>query len=208
MKITEFNLPNLIKGVTLKPDDTEETRVYRDFHITDNSHQGVVYFICVDDEIFKVGGSKCDFKKLVGQYLMNLESRGEPQSTRFSIYLMILYLLNNGHRVDFYYIKVPYYNVELLDIITGEPSIVQVNDYHAYESAYLFLVTRHDGTPPWNAFESAKKLPAELRALHRQYRRNVDNHEVNLFDYDQFFQTNYNFLDSSTTGTLAGFMEA
>ena len=196
MKITQFNNPDLIHGVSLTP-DTSPTMINRDYHIGVDKHPGVVYFICVDDEIYKVGGSGAHFKDLVSQYLLNLRKRAMPQFTRFPIYLMMLHLINQGHKVEFYYIRVPEYKVEVTDLTTGQPRMVRVNDFQAYESAYLKMVTEMDGSiPPWNKSESGGSFDPELRTLWENRDMRVKTNQSVLFDYDQFFQTKYNFLDS------------
>ena len=197
MKITDFNNPDLIHAVTLYADDNEDTKIYRDWHLHRSfkntigdddliDHEGIVYFICVDDEIVKVGGSTDSIKGLLGQYIMNLEAKGNPMFTRFPIYLMMLELLCNNSRIDYYYIPVQPYTIVLKNLVNGKPVAVQATDFHGFETGYIQHVMDLCGSvPAWNVAEGADAFSGELRQLWETRREQLAGHGP-MFDYAKF----------------------
>ena len=205
MKITQFSHPDLIHAVTLYPDSTETTQIHRYWHLVNGikdttgddellDHSGVVYFICIDDEIVKVGGSTDNIKGLLGQYIMNLKSKGDPMFTRFPIYLMMLYLLCQGHRIDFYYIPVTPYKIVLKDLVTGLPVEVMATDFHGFETGYIQHVADTCGSIPiWNMAENGNSFDPELRDLWEARRLTLAD-DGDQFDYNSFLNREWNFL--------------
>ena len=194
MKVTEFKNQNLIHACTLYPDSTEDTLIHRFYHIEQDKHEGVVYFICVDDEVFKVGGSTDSIKGLLSQYLMNLNSKGDPMFTRFPIYLMMLYLLCEGHRIDFYYIQVQPYTILLPDLRTGEMMEVISQDFHGFETGYITMVQEITGSIPiWNMAENGNSFDPNLRILWEDRKSRLSD-SSSLFDYHKFLHQDWNFL--------------
>ena len=205
MKITEFSHPDLVQAVTLYPDSNETTLIHRYWHLMNGSinttgddelidHDGIVYFICVDDEIVKVGGTTDNIKGLLGQYILNLRSKSDPMFTRFPIYLMMLYLLCEGHRIDFYYIPVKPYTINLKDLVTGLPVEVIATDFHGFETGYIQHVADVCGSIPiWNMAENGNSFDPELRDIWETRRLNLAN-DGNQFDYDSYLSRQWNFL--------------
>ena len=194
MKITEFNNSHLIHAVTLEYDETSPTKVRRNWHIKKDRAPGVVYFICIDDEIVKVGGSTQHIKSLVGQYCMNLESKAEPMFTRFPIYLMMLWLLSRGHRVDYYYMNVLPYKIQVPDLLTDEMVEVVATDFHGFETGCIQHVVDINGSvPQWNIAEGDHQFDPQLRVL-------FDDRVLNGgFKYDEFLSQEWEFVKLSTT---------
>jgi hypothetical protein len=121
---------------------------------------------------------------------MNLSSKGDPQFTRFPIYLMMLYLLCEGNRVDFYYIPVQPYYIELKDLVSGLPTKVLATDFHGFETGYIQHVTDLCGSiPVWNMAESGNSFDNDLRKLWEERKGKLSVVGSNLFDYRKFFDT-------------------
>lgn len=195
MKITEFNNPHLIHAATLKYDESSPSLIDRDWHIGVDRNPGVVYFITVNDEIYKVGGSTQHIKSLVSQYILNLTSKAEPQFTRFPIYLMMVWLLSRGYRIDYYYMNVVPYKIHIPNMLTGGTVEVIVNDFHGFETGCIQHVTDINGdVPKWNIAESDYCFNEGLRVLFENRLLKVKTNQSELFDYDEFLSTEWNFL--------------
>ena len=202
MKITRFQNPNLVHAVTLFADDNEDTKIHRFWHLDRGvkdtigddeilDHEGIVYFITVNDEIVKMGGSTDNIKGLVGQYVMNLNAKGDPMFTRFPIYLMMLDLLCDGHRIDYYFIPVEPYWITINDLLTGKPRKVLADDFHGFEAAYIQHVIDLCGTVPlWNVAEGSSSFPEYLRRLWEDRRGRLQSTD-DIFDYDAFLNRDY-----------------
>lgn len=107
MNINSIRHSGLHHACTLHLDAGKGCQIRREWHKGfPKKHEGIVYFIVVDGDIVKIGGSSCTINKLVGQYLINLESKADPKENRFCIHLMMLEQLRAGHWVDFYFIPV------------------------------------------------------------------------------------------------------
>ena len=194
MKITEFNHPELVHAVTMYPDDSHKTKIHRDWHISTDHHEGVVYFITVNDEIVKVGGSTQSIKSLVAQYCLNLEGKADPMFTRFPIYLMMLDLLCSGHRIDYYYIQVKPYTIMLPDLVTGDLIPVIANDFHGFETGYIQMVNDITGEiPVWNMAENGNSFSPELKLIWEQRREGLKEDGPH-FDYQSFLSHQWSFL--------------
>ena len=201
MKITQFNNPDLIHACTLAFDFWSPSFIDRQYHIKKDHHKGIVYFICVDDVIYKVGGSTDHIKNLIGQYCLNLNSKADPKTNRFSIGLMMAYLLKEGHKVDFYYIKVQPYVIKLRDMVSGEMVEVVADDFHGFETGYIQHVIDLVGhCPIWNIAEGDHKFVPQLKELYDERLALLNSGDCDpdkLFDYKSFFNKEWVFeMDS------------
>ena len=194
MKITEFQSPDLIKVVTLYPNDLEPTKMTKFYHIDEpDHHEGVVYFITVDDEIVKVGGSQNTIKQLIGQYCLNL-GKADPQFNRFPIYLMILDLLCKGHTVSFYYTRVQPYTIVLPSLINGKPNAITTTAFEGFETGYINMVKELNGDYPiWNSHESGNSFDDKLRKLWLDRKAGLSNDGLH-FDYQSYLNREWNFI--------------
>ena len=192
MKITEISNPNIIHGVTLvyEPKSAHKVkRIWADNGKDSKSHKGIVYFISVNDEIVKIGGSSNNIGGLISQYLINLSSKAEPRENRFCLYLKILRHLINGDVVKYHYLPI-YDMTTYCEGMFNETLTATHREFRIVESRLIDQYkTIHDGEVPiWNNSEGTIGWESSLIKL-------FDDRELALksgvthWDYDKYVKT-------------------
>ena len=107
----------------------------------------------MNGEIVKIGGSSTTIGKLIGQYLINLESKAEPRENRFCLHLRILSHLVRGDVVKYHFIPVQ-------DMVTycegmfGETLTANHREFRIVESRLIEQFVMSEGSvPSWNNSE-------------------------------------------------------
>ena len=113
--------------------------------------KSTVYFIVVNDEVYKIGGSgdKSGIKGTLGWYVkVNTSS---PGSNRYIVNNLIHKELEKGNTVDFYAVCIPPVVVEA-SFLGGRKKMVSLVDHKKYESMWIkdFIEANNGKCPIWN----------------------------------------------------------
>ena len=123
-----------------------------------------VYFIVVDGEIVKIGGSNCKdgIKGTISPYLSG--NSGRPSDRTFGINYLIQKRLREGSEVEFYYQWAP--NVPArTPLLWGSETLESSLTYKTMEEGCLKQYLSHTGGvyPQWNFQEAGREWPKEIR---------------------------------------------
>ena len=187
MNIKELTHSQLMMGVELSYDETKAHRISRKWgEDIDKKHQGIVYFITVNDEIVKIGGSSSTIGKLVGQYLINMESKAEPRENRFCLHLRILSHLYRGDVVRYYYIPVQDMETRLEGMF-GEMLTAHHREFRIVESRLIEQYQIRNGdVPAWNNTEGKIGWSEEIISLFDNREMRLKSGESEFFSYDDY----------------------
>jgi hypothetical protein len=187
MNISSITHSQLMMGVELKYDENSAHRCRRVWgKDIDKKHQGIVYFITVNDEIVKIGGSSSTIGKLVAQYLINLESKAEPRENRFCLHLRILSHLIKGDVVKYYYIPVQDM-VTHLEGMFGEMLTAHHREFRIVESRLIEQYKiMNDSVPAWNNTEGKIGWSEEIIAIFDKREMAMKNGDDDFFSYDEY----------------------
>ena len=189
MNISKVTHSQLMMGVELSYDDSKCHRIGRQWgKDIDKKHEGIVYFITVNDEIVKIGGSSSTIGKLVGQYIINMESKAEPRENRFCLHLRILSHLYRGDVVRYYYIPVQDMETRLEGMF-GEVLTAHHREFRIVESRLIeqYKVLNGD-VPAWNNTEGKIGWSEEIIELFDSREMAMKNDEINFFNYDNYIK--------------------
>jgi hypothetical protein len=123
-----------------------------------------VYFIVVDEEIFKIGGSNCKggIKGTISPYLSG--NSGRPSDRTFGINYLIQKRLSEGSKVEFYCQWVP--NIKInTPLLFGSETLESPLTYKTMEEGCLKQYLSHTGGeyPIWNFQEAGRAWPREIQ---------------------------------------------
>ena len=190
MNISELSHSQLMMGVELKYDESKCHRIGREWGKNiDKKHQGIVYFITVNDEIVKIGGSSGTIGKLVSQYLINLESKAEPRENRFCLHLRILSHLIQGDVVKYYYIPVQDMETRLEGMF-GELLTAHHREFRIVESRLIEQYkVRVGNVPAWNNTEGKIGWSEEIINIFDKREIGLKSGDVDYFNYDDYVKS-------------------
>lgn len=192
MNISEVTHSQLVEAVTLEYDEKSPNFIRRagNWKNTDikdaKRHQGIVYFITINDEIVKIGGSSGNISQLVSQYILNLRSKGEPRENRFCLYLRILSHIVAGDVVKYHFIPVESMFCQF-EGLTGKTIHAYHKEFRIIESALIGqYYDIHGRVPIWNNSEGKIGWPEELIALFDKREYALKSGDNDIFDYEEF----------------------
>ena len=190
MNIQKITHSQLTEAVTLVYDEKAPCRIRRSGvygpKMNHRHHKGIVYFISINDEIVKIGGSSTDIGSLISQYMINLESKAEPRENRFCIHLKMLNRLYHGHVIKFHFIPVMDMMTQLQGMF-GETLTTHHREFRIVESRLIEQFTTVTGAvPAWNNSEGSIGWEEELIEVFdkREMGLKVGNKE--FFSYNNY----------------------
>lgn len=200
MNINEITHSRLTEAVTLKYDEGSPCFIRRggNWHNKDlkeiKRHKGIVYFISVNDEIVKIGGSSGTIGQLISQYLINLESKAEPRENRFCLHLKILAHLYRGDRVKYHFIPVQEMKCEFEGLF-GQSSQTYHREFRIIESSLICQFEENEGhCPIWNNTEGKIGWSEEIIKLFDDREYSLKSGDDDFFSYDDFIANNCNMV--------------
>lgn len=136
-----------------------------------NRHLSIVYFICVDDVIFKIGqtSGKDGIKGCMNFYCS--AGQDDPGPNRFTINALIREKLKAGNEVSVYIkfiepITIPVPGIDKVHQMSVPISAKCLEEVHLQDYRQIM------GTnPPWNFQESGVSVPAHINEQFAKYRR-------------------------------------
>lgn len=135
-----------------------------------NKHVSLVYILCVNGEIYKIGQSstKSGIQGCMNFYLN--AGQDDPGINRFAINWFMRQKLEDGNKVEVYMIYMEPIVIEVPGLFKSEQVVVPVSakgieenclsQYNAIEGCY----------PKWNYQETGVALPAEIHEAFGQYK--------------------------------------
>ena len=194
MNISDITHSQLTEAVTLEFDEGSPCYIRRGGNWKNKDlkdvkrHQGIVYFISVNDEIVKIGGSSGKIGQLISQYLINLESKAEPRENRFCLHLRILAHLVKGDVVKYHFIPVQEMKCEFEGLF-GQSSQTYHKEFRIIESSLICQFEENDGrVPAWNNTEGKIGWSDELIQIFDDREMALKSGEENFFDYEEFIE--------------------
>lgn len=192
MNISSITHSQLTEAVTLEYDEGSPCFIRRGGNWKNKElkeikkHKGIVYFISVNDEIVKIGGSSATIGQLVSQYLINLESKAEPRENRFCLHLRILSHLIQGDVVKYHFIPV-------MDMVTnlegmfGEMLTAHHREFRIVESRLIEQFTHVTGSvPAWNNTEGKIGWSEEIISIFDEREMKLKSGDDDFFSYEEY----------------------
>ena len=194
MNINSITHSQLTEAVTLEYDESSPCYVKRGGNYKNKElkeikkHKGIVYFISVNDEIVKIGGSSATIGQLIGQYLINLESKAEPRENRFCLHLRILSHLIQGDVVKYHFIPVEDMETRLEGMF-GELLTAHHREFRIVESRLIeqYKVMNGD-VPAWNNSEGKIGWSEGIIDIFDRREMRLKSGDDNFFSYEDYIK--------------------
>ena len=194
MNINQLSHSQLTEAVTLEFDEGSTSYIRRAGNWKNKDlkevkrHEGIVYFISVNDEIVKIGGSSGKIGNLISQYLINLESKAEPRENRFCLHLRILAHLVRGDVVKFHFIPVQDMSTHLEGMF-GEMLTAHHREFRIVESRLIDQFKIMTGNvPAWNNTEGKIGWSDDLIKIFDDREMALKAGKDDIFNYDEFIE--------------------
>ena len=196
MKISDLTHSQLTEAVTLEFDEGSPCYIRRGGNWKNKDlkdikrHKGIVYFISVNDEIVKIGGSSGKIGDLLSQYLINLESKAEPRENRFCLHLRTLAHLVRGDVVKYHFIPVQDMSTHFEGMF-GEMLTAHHREFRIVESRLIdqFKIMTGD-VPAWNNTEGKIGWSDDFIKIFDDREMALKSGDDEVFDYDEFIANN------------------
>lgn len=135
-----------------------------------NKHVSMVYILCVDGEIYKIGQSstKSGIQGCMGFYLN--AGQDDPGINRFAINWFIRDELNKGRKVEVYMIYMEPIVVKVPGLFKSEQMVVPVSAKGIEETCLMQYNTIEGCYPQWNYQETGVPLPDYIHESFGQYK--------------------------------------
>ena len=194
MNIQSIRHSQLVEAVTLEYDEGSPCYIrrggnWKNKELKDiKKHKGIVYFITVNDVIVKIGGSSGTIAQLIGQYLINLESKAEPRENRFCLHLRILSHLIQGDVVKYHFIPVQsmFCQFEGLD---GKMTHAYHKEFRIIESALIGQYYDNEGSVPgWNNTEGKIGWSDDIIAIFDEREMKLKSGDDDFFSYEEYIK--------------------
>lgn len=198
MNINSITHSRLTEAVTLEYDEGSPCFIRRGGNWKNKDlkeikrHKGIVYFISVNDEIVKIGGSSGTIGQLISQYLINLESKAEPRENRFCLHLKMLAHLHRGDVVKYHFIPVEDMSTHFEGMF-GEMLTAHHREFRIVESRLIdqFVISQGH-CPIWNNTEGKIGWSEEIIKLFDDREYSLKSGDDDFFSYDDFIANNCN----------------
>lgn len=165
-QINVLNIPNIQYIGNIVPKDTKSKGKWKLEYSCDKETQkkenGRIYFIVINDEIYKIGSSSCEggIKTTFAFYEGGLG--GSPSIRTFGIHLLIQKELDAGNSIKIYALFIEPIKIEISGIYSTK-EVVTYPDIKVLEDLcredYKMI---YDKYPRWNFQENAEKWPEEI----------------------------------------------
>ena len=136
-----------------------------------NRHLSIVYFFCVNDEIYKIGqtSGKSGIKGCMNFYCV--AGQDDPGQNRFTINALMREQIQRGNKVSVYIkflepIMVPVPGISKVHHMPAPISAKCLEEVHLQE--YREIV---GSNPPWNFQESGMPVPAHINEQFASYKQ-------------------------------------
>lgn len=135
-----------------------------------NKHVSLVYILCVNGEIYKIGQSstKSGIQGCMGFYLN--AGQDDPGINRFAINWFMRDELDKGNKVEVYMIYMEPITVEVPGLFKSETIVVPVSAKGIEENCISQYNTIEGCYPRWNYQETGVALPSEIHEAFGQYK--------------------------------------
>lgn len=172
MKISEVTTAIKVGDIILRNEDSPNLIKVKWIDSKSNSlkdNTGRVYFLVVNDVIYKIGGSQCKggIKSTIGAYTDCM--KGGPSDRSYIIHYLIYRELVKGNKVEVYMITSP----KIIAPVTGLFGI-QNKEVAAFKEMESLCVNQHfefDGSyPKWNFQESHSQYPSDLSEQYSEFK--------------------------------------
>ena len=171
-KIAVKSIPNISLIGNIIPNTSSAKNKWKLNYTCDKKTQtkenGRVYFIVVNDEIYKIGQSSCKggIKATFGFYQGGLG--GSPSLRSFGIHMLIQKELDLGNKIEIYTLFNKAISIEvqgISSIITKDvfPDVKEMEDLCREDYKKIY-----GSYPPWNFQENTMEWPYHIKSLYKQ----------------------------------------
>jgi hypothetical protein len=135
-----------------------------------NKHVSLVYILCVNGEIYKIGQSstKSGIQGCMGFYLN--AGQDDPGINRFAINWFMREQLDQGNKVEVYMIYMEPIVVEVPGLFKSEQMVVPVSAKGIEENCLMQYNAIEGCYPKWNYQETGVALPSIIHEAFGQYK--------------------------------------
>lgn len=133
-------------------------------------HVSLVYILCVNGEIYKIGQSSCGsgIEGTMGFYLKS--GQDDPGINRFAINWFMREELNKGNKVEVFMIYMEPIEVEVPGLFRSEKMIVPVSAKGIEQNCLMQYNVIEGCYPKWNYQETGVSLPDSIHESFGQYK--------------------------------------
>jgi hypothetical protein len=171
-RIIVKNIPNIYLIGNVTPNKTMTKNRWKLNYTCDKKTQtkenGRVYFIVVNDEIYKIGQSSCKggIKSTFNFYQGGLG--GSPSLRSFGIHMLIQNNLEFGNKIEIYALFNEAISIKvngISSIVTKDvfPDVKEMEDLCREDYKKIYSTY-----PPWNFQENGEEWPYKIKSLYKQ----------------------------------------